>query len=77
MLESEQSMNASTTGLVLYDSLKYRQDFCTIINSIWGIGMWCEVNPIIDPLDVNTYTDDGIENDFTEPNNQEVVEDVE
>lgn len=77
MLESEQSMNASTTGLVLYDSLKYRQDFCTIINSIWGIGMWCEVNPIIDPLDVNTYTDDGIENDFTEPNNQEVVEDAE
>lgn len=77
MLESEQSMNASTTGLVLYDSLKYRQDFCTIINSIWGIGMWCEVNPIIDPLDVNTYTDDGIENDFAEPNNQEVVEDAE
>jgi hypothetical protein len=77
MLESEQSMNASTTGMVLYDSLKYRQDFCTIINSIWGIGMWCEVNPIIDPLDVNTYTDDGIENDFAEPNNQEVVEDAE
>lgn len=66
MLESEQDMNASTTGIVLYDSLKYRQDFCTIINSIWGLGMWCEVNPIIAPLDINSYTDDGMENDGME-----------
>ena len=41
MLEAEQKMNTGNTGLILADSLKCRQDACTIINSIWGLNMWC------------------------------------
>ncbi len=28
--------------LVLQDGLSIRQNFCNIVNSIWGIGLWCE-----------------------------------
>lgn len=29
-------------GLVLQDGLSIRQNFCNIVNSIWGINIWCE-----------------------------------
>lgn len=42
MLEAEQEMNAGSVGLIMQDSLTLRQNFCNIINSIWGLGLWCE-----------------------------------
>ena len=42
MLEAEQEMNAGSVGLIMQDSLTLRQHFCNIINSIWGLGIWCE-----------------------------------
>ena len=42
MLEAEQEMNAGNTGLVAEDGLRNRQDFCVIVNSIFGGSMWCE-----------------------------------
>ena len=42
MLEAEQEMNAGNLGLIMADGLTLRQNFCNIINSIWGLGMWCE-----------------------------------
>lgn len=53
MLESEQQMNTGTTGLVLRDSLQCRQDFCNIVNSIWGLGMWCEASEVVMGMDAN------------------------
>ena len=53
MLEAEQKLNAGTTGLVLRDSLQNRQDACNIINSIWGLGMWCEPSEVILATDTN------------------------
>lgn len=53
MLESEQQMNTGTTGLVLRDSLQCRQDFCNIVNSIWGLGMWCEPSEVVMGMDAN------------------------
>lgn len=44
MLESEQRMNSGMSSLVLQDSLKTRQDFCDIVNSYFGLGIWCEVS---------------------------------
>ena len=44
MLEAEQNMNAGTASLVLQDRLRQRQDFCDIVNSIWGLGIWCDIN---------------------------------
>ena len=42
MLQSEQNMISGTAGLVLQDKTFQRQNFCNIINSIWGIGIWWE-----------------------------------
>ena len=53
MLEAEQKMNTGTTGLILRDSLQYRQDACTIINSIWGLDMWCEPSEVVTAMDTN------------------------
>ena len=43
-LVAEQAMNASTVGFVYNDGLKQRQRFCDIVNSIWGLGIWCEAS---------------------------------
>ena len=40
-LEEEQDMNNSTVGLVYEDGLSIRQNFCNIVNSIWGTSIWC------------------------------------
>ena len=34
-------MNTSTVGLVYQDGLAIRQNFCNIVNSIWGTSIWC------------------------------------
>jgi hypothetical protein len=44
MLEAEQEMNAGTAALAMFDSLSLRQEFCTIVNSYLGWGVWCEVS---------------------------------
>lgn len=41
-LQSEADINGGPVGLVLQDGLSIRQTFCNIVNSIWGIGIWCE-----------------------------------
>lgn len=53
MLEAEQEMNTGNTGLILKDSLDIRQDFCNIVNSIWGLGIWCEVSETVLGVDKN------------------------
>ena len=47
MLEAEQSMNSGNTGLVFRDSLQCRQDACMIINSVWGLDMWCMPSEVV------------------------------
>ena len=41
-LQSEADINGGSVGLVMQDGLSIRQNFCNIVNSIWGIGIWCE-----------------------------------
>jgi len=53
MLQSENAMNAQTTGLVYQDGLSIRQNFCNIVNSIWGIGIWCEPSENVVNQDLN------------------------
>ena len=53
MLEAEQKMNTGTTGLVLRDSLQCRQDACNIINSIWGLDIWCEPSEVVLGMDTD------------------------
>lgn len=42
VLQSEADINGGPVGLVLQDGLSIRQNFCNIVNSIWGLGIWCE-----------------------------------
>lgn len=53
MLEAEQEMNAGNVGLIMRDRLQNRQDFCTLVNSIWGLNMWCEVSEAALGLDLD------------------------
>lgn len=53
MLEAEQRTNNTNCGLIMTDGLTNRQDFCNIINSIWGLGIWCEPSETITNTDTN------------------------
>ena len=53
ILQSEQDMNTGNTGLVLRDSLQCRQDACNIINSYFGLQIWCEPSEVITNMDMN------------------------
>lgn len=53
VLEAEQAMNTGTTGLVMRDSLQNRQDFCNIVNSIFGLQIWCEPSEVVMGMDMN------------------------
>lgn len=39
MLEQEAAINGGSVGLVYQDGLRIRQEFCDIVNSIWGLGI--------------------------------------
>ena len=53
MLEAEQDMNAGNIKLVYQDGLTIRQKFCDIVNSIWGLGIWCEASETVVDIDKN------------------------
>lgn len=52
MLQSEQDMNSQKAQSAYQDGLLLRQEFCNIVNSIWGLGIWCEANSdIVAPVE--------------------------
>lgn len=53
MLESEMDGNSSNSQLVFRDSLQCRQDACNIINSVWGLNVWCMPSEIVSGVDEN------------------------
>lgn len=52
-LNVEAAINGGPIGLVLQDDITIKQDACTIINSIWGLGMWYEPSETISKADAN------------------------
>jgi hypothetical protein len=64
MLQTEQDMAGGAVGLILQDGLTKRQLFCDIVNSIWGLGIWCDVSETVSGTDKNL---DGELSDQTEP----------
>lgn len=54
---AEQEMNQGNVGLIMRDSLRCRQDFCDIVNSIYGLDIWCEPSETAIGMDL---TGDGI-----------------
>ena len=65
-LEQEQEMNDSTVGLVYADGLAIRQNFCNIVNSIWGTSIWCMPSESVTGSDING---DGLEFDNNQGQN--------
>ena len=62
MLESENQMNSAKASFVMQDRLAQRQHFCDIVNSIWGLGIWCDVSQpasgVDNDLDGEMYDND-------------------
>ena len=67
MLESEQAKNGGNTDLIMQDGLTLRQWFCNIVNSIWPIGLWCEVSEAAVQQDKNMDGEIGDEQDGQAP----------
>lgn len=74
MLQAEQEMNAGNVGLVLEDSLRYRQKQATIANSIWGTNMWVEVSETVIGMDT---TGDGVAGDNEEGQKEMIQQEAE
>lgn len=53
VLQDEQNMNACNSALVLQDGLAIRQRFCDIVNSIWDLGIWCDISESAAGVDMN------------------------
>ena len=76
VLQGEEAVNGGPVGLVMQDGLSIRQNFCNIVNSIWGLGIWCEPSENINGMDMDgdgdAYEDDlegsntGVEGDTNE-----------
>lgn len=52
-LVAEADMAAGSVSFALQDGLAQRQRFCDIVNSIWGIGIACEVSENASGMDKN------------------------
>lgn len=70
MLESENQMNSARASLSMQDRLSQRQHFCDIVNSIWGLGIWCDVSQpasgVDNDLDGEMYDNDPEVNPMSE-----------
>lgn len=53
MLEAEQRMNNGNSGIILQDGLYQRQEFCDIVNSWFGLSIYCEISETVNNMDVN------------------------
>lgn len=67
MLESEQQGNVGNAGLVMADKVQNRQEFCNIVNSIWGLGIWADSSEIVSEADKDM--DGELDNDASEAGN--------
>lgn len=43
ILQSEADAAGVNTGLILQDGLDQRQNFCNLVNSLFGLRIWCEI----------------------------------
>lgn len=53
MLETEQDRNANNDAFIYQDGLALRQEFCDLVNTIWGLGIWCEPAQTMTGIDTN------------------------
>jgi len=73
--QTEMNLGGADVSLTLMDGLLIRQNFCNIVNSIWGLGIWCEPSETIINMDLNgdgkAYDEDEGDQSGMEDNNDE------
>lgn len=74
-LQSEEDVNAGPTNLVMEDAVSLRQRFCDIVNAYWGLKIWFEVNPGIDPLEAEMDPNEEPEDESEQPTEEEPTDD--
>lgn len=65
--QDQTQMNAVNVKSPMQDGLSIRQNFCNIVNSIWGLGIWCEPSETVVVADLNG---DGVTYDRDEDGSQ-------
>lgn len=64
--KAQSAVAGGPVNLVLQDGLSIRQNFCNIVNSIWGLGIWCEPSQNLTAVDTDgdgvTYEENQGEN---------------
>lgn len=53
IIQSEADFACSNTNLVMQDGLDQRQEFCNIINALFGLNVWCEITQPLHALEPN------------------------
>ena len=53
ILQAEQEVNNGNVGLIMQDSLTLRQEFCDIVNNIWGLGIYVDISETVIGVDRN------------------------
>lgn len=61
----------ASVSLVAQDGLSLRQEFCNIVNSIWPLGIWCEISESAAGGDMNM---DGVIGSEQQANQQQMNE---
>lgn len=51
--QTNMNMGGADVSLTIMDGLSIRQDFCNKVNSIWGLGIWCEPSETLVNMDLN------------------------
>lgn len=69
--QTNMNLGGADVSLTMMDGLLIRQNFCNIVNSIWGLGIWCEPSETIVNMDLNG---DGTAYDRNEENQNGGIE---
>ena len=76
LLEAEQRMNNGNSGILLQDGLYQRQQFCDIVNSWFGLQIYCEISETVNNIDNNgDFVIDGSSDGGIEPSDSEEGDD--
>ena len=71
MLETEQAMADGSTNLIMQDALKHRQRFCDIVNSIWGLGIYCDTSEaLLGDKNMDGFIQDDVDQSGSEEGDQ-------
>lgn len=64
MLQTQADMAIGRVDGIYQDGLNRRQEFCNLVNSVFGLGIWCDVSEQATGYDQNM---DGLVGDETQP----------